>query len=99
MAKRTIIAAALVVFATPAAAQMQCGSRDAVIAALSDRFGETRRMAGVTAAGQLVETFASADTGSWTVAVTYADGRMCLISTGQAYEAIQPVEIIPGVAL
>ncbi|CTQ31378.1 hypothetical protein [Jannaschia rubra] len=63
-----------------------CGARSTVVARLASHFGETRRGIGLGQANRVVEVFASDATGSWTVAVTLPDGRMCLLATGQAWE-------------
>ena len=74
----------------PAAAQgMQgalCGDRESIVTRLHTKYGETRRGMGLGANNGIMEVFASADTGTWTVAVTLPDGRMCLIATGESYE-------------
>jgi hypothetical protein len=86
---RHLLAALLCLSPTLAAAQQQaqCGARDEVLAVLAERYGESRRSIGMTAQGQVVETFANADSGSWTITVTFADGRMCLVASGMAFEA------------
>lgn len=90
---RLAILAALA--ATPAAAQ-QCGPRDGVVAMLASRFGEARVSAGLSAQGHLIETFASAETGSWTITVTHPDMRMCLLASGQSFEMAAPVAVPKG---
>lgn len=76
--------------AAPAAAQSapaaRCGDRARIVALLSGTWGETRRAAGLAAGGVVVEVYASAETGSWTIAATLPDGRMCLIAAGEGYE-------------
>lgn len=80
---------AAVILATQAAFSQspQCGPRDTVAARLAERYGETRRATGL-ATGAVVEIFASTDTGSWTIAVTTPDGRMCLVAAGQGWQAV-----------
>lgn len=89
---------ALVLLSSAAEAQspQQCGQREKILEILEVKYGETRRSIGLTAQGAVVETFASEDTGTWTVSVTFPQGRMCLIATGQAFEAVQAVEKIEG---
>lgn len=65
-----------------------CGARAAVIETLAQQYGETRRGIGIAANNTVMEIFASADTGSWTIAVTLPDGQTCLMASGQGYEAI-----------
>jgi len=36
----------------------------------------------------MVETFASSETGTWTITVTLANGTTCLVASGQNYEAL-----------
>ena len=63
----------------------QCAPRDTVTADLAQRYGETRRAWGL-AANAVVEIYASAQTGSWTIAVSTPDGQMCLVAAGQGFE-------------
>lgn len=65
----------------------QCGPRDTVLGQLTDRYGETRRAAGL-GAGKVMELFASEKTGSWTITVTTASGMTCLVAAGQAFQDI-----------
>ena len=81
---KAVFMAALV--AMPVAAQSpQCGVRSEVIAALADGFGEARHMQGITRDGVLMEVFGNAQTGTWTVTVTTAQGVMCVVSEGEAF--------------
>lgn len=94
--KKTILSAALIgataLMSMPAYAQV-CGPRDTVLSRLADKFGETRRSLGLGANNGIVEIFASADTGSWTITVTMPDGRMCLVASGQSYEdTVDPLQ-------
>lgn len=66
----------------------QCGQREAVIERLTSAYGETRHGIGLAAYNAVMEVFASATTGSWTIIVTLADGRTCLIAAGQNYETL-----------
>ncbi|MCY1126228.1 hypothetical protein OU426_05115 [Frigidibacter sp. RF13] len=66
----------------------QCGSRETVIAQLADRFGESLQSFGLAANSAVIETYASVETGTWTILVTLADGRTCLLASGQNFERI-----------
>lgn len=73
-----------------------CAPRDSVVSQLKNRYGETPRSIGLVTQGQMMELFASEETGSWTIAVTLPTGTTCLIATGQNFETIsKPVEL-PG---
>ena len=70
-----------------AAANPQCGARDALVAHLAERYGESRRALGL-APNAVMEVYASTESGTWTIAVTTPDGTMCLVAAGQGFETI-----------
>lgn len=74
-----------------------CGDRAAIVERLETRYGETRVNIGLADnnAG-IVEVFASAETGSWTIFVTLPSGTSCLIATGQSWEAVADGISTPG---
>ena len=63
------LTAALILLSLPAAssAQPQCAPRAVVLERLASGFGETRQSVGLAQGSQVVEVFASEDTGSWTI--------------------------------
>ena len=65
-----------------------CAMRSHVIERLAAAYGETRQSIGLGANNQVVEVFASAQTGTWTITVTTPNGLTCLVASGQAYEAV-----------
>ncbi|MCB6178518.1 hypothetical protein LHP98_10280 [Rhodobacter sp. Har01] len=67
-------------------AQAQCGPREAMVAQLAERYGETQQALGLASAA-VMELFASAETGTWTLTLTSPDGTMCLMAAGQAFQA------------
>ena len=72
-----------------AAQQVQartCGPRADVIKRLTETYGETRQGIGIARQGAVMEVYASAASGSWTITVTLPDGMTCLIASGQSYE-------------
>lgn len=75
---------------TPANAQQNrnCAPRPIVIAKLAEGYGETRQSIGLGARGAVIETFASSDTGTWTITVTMPNGVTCLIASGQSFETL-----------
>lgn len=97
MFKASLAAVALIAGVIPVSAAAQgasCAPRDVVVARLADTFGESRQSMGLAANNALVEVFASAETGSWTITVTSASGLTCLIAAGQAFEPL--VEALPA---
>lgn len=70
-----------------------CAPRDMVITRLADKYGETRQSMGLGANNNMMEVFASLETGSWTITVTTAQGMTCLVASGQAFEEL--AEVLP----
>ena len=66
----------------------QCGQRPQVLDHLGQQYGESRRGMGVAGNNTVMELFASASTGSWTIIVTMPDGMSCLVATGLGYESV-----------
>jgi hypothetical protein len=96
------LAATLAVLtALPAAALAQsasrnCAPRDLVLERLTVGYGESRQSAGLGAQAQLVEVFASLETGTWTVTVTNEGGLTCLVASGDAFERFDEIAPAPG---
>jgi len=86
---------AILILATQATqAATQCAERSAFTAQLTDKYGETRRGIGLAANNTVMEVFASADSGSWTITVTLPNGMTCLVASGQGFETV--VEELPA---
>lgn len=86
-----LLALALSVAALPATAQTSqrnCAAREAVLDRLATSFGEARQSIGLAQNNAVVETFASEETGSWTITVTLPSGLTCLVASGQAFERV-----------
>ena len=73
-----------------------CGPHDAVVARLAAGYGESRRSIALGANNAVVETFVSAETGSWTITVTAPGGPTCLVASGQSYQAVNEPLPPPG---
>ncbi len=90
--KTLILSGMLAGFGGAGVAQAQqaanCGPRNLVVARLAESFGETRRSIGLGADNALMEVFASAQSGTWTITVTMASGITCLVAAGQAFETL-----------
>ena len=81
--------AALLASSLSASAQQGafCGPRDRIVAQLADRHGETRRAVGLQQNMQVMETYANAETGSWTIIVAMPTGMACLVAAGEAFQS------------
>lgn len=66
----------------------QCAPHDRVIARLATRYGEVRQAFGLAGNDQVIEIFSSAETGTWTIIITGADGTSCLVAAGDSFEAL-----------
>lgn len=95
--ERTILTLGVVLFtlalasvapATPAQPGPPCALRAQVVERLGGMFGETRRAMGLGANNAVVEVFANADNGSWSITVTMPNGLTCLVASGQAFETM-----------
>lgn len=91
----TLPLAAGLCFGSSALAQTaNCGPHDVVVARLATGYGESRQSIALGANNTVVETFASAETGSWTITVTTPDGPTCLVASGQEYQYL--AEALPN---
>ena len=91
--------AALMLMATAAQAQQppQCAPRAAVVAQLAQKYLETRRSIGITGNGMVMEVYASAESGTWTITMTTPQGLTCLVASGQGFESVVETLPPPGV--
>jgi hypothetical protein len=81
--------------ATAQGMNRNCAPREAVVSRLATGYGEARQSMGLGANNQVVEIFASKETGTWTITVTSASGVTCLVASGQAFEEL--AEALPKV--
>lgn len=91
-----LTAATTAVTTTAATAQSSrnCAPRAAVVERLASTYGESRQSMGLGANNAVVEVFASAATGSWTITVTTPAGLTCLVASGQHFEEL--AEALPA---
>ncbi|HSF92507.1 MAG TPA: hypothetical protein VLA51_09920 [Paracoccaceae bacterium] len=81
------IAAAMLVAQTVRASQFECASRAAIVARLTEDFGETRQAVALTDDQRLIETYVSAQTGTWSIVASQPNGFACLIASGEFWQA------------
>lgn len=96
----TVIAALVATVLTAPSASAQstsrnCAPREVVVQRLAERYGESRKSIGIGQEGTVMETFASEDTGTWTITVTMPTGVTCLVASGQSYETLAEVLPVP----
>lgn len=95
------IATALLVFGMaaigpPAEAQTSCGQRDKIIAKLQLTYGESRAGAGLNGTSSIIEVWASAETGTWTILMSRPDGISCVMASGENWEHLPLTAAITG---
>lgn len=82
------IGALLLATQTAFAQQSNCADHDTVVARLAEGYGESRQAMGLTNANTILEVFASAATGTWTITITAPGGPTCLVAAGQAFQIV-----------
>lgn len=88
--KMTMGLGLMVLAAQDAAAQgtRNCAPRPMVLERLASSYGETRQSIGLGKNNTVVEMFASAESGSWSLTVTTPDGMTCLVASGRFFETL-----------
>lgn len=87
----TLTTAALCALALPATAQTMgrnCAPHEAIVERLATGYGESRQSIALGANNTVVETYASLETGTWTIVVTSPGGPSCLVAAGQAFQLV-----------
>ena len=64
----------------------QCSDHEAMARMLAENWGESRQSIALDAADSMVELYASADTGTWTLTVTQPGGQTCMVASGHSFE-------------
>lgn len=85
----------IALFASPAfARQLPCGETDNLAKLLDQSYGEVPVSTGLQGNGQLLQIFASPDTGTWTAVTTTPEGVSCVVATGQRWaDAAPPLDV------
>ncbi len=65
-----------------------CAPHASVVMQLAEKYGEMRQSIGLAQNNQLVEVFASLQTGSWTIIVTRPTGIACMVAAGENFELV-----------
>ncbi len=95
------LVAAFVSFAANAQEQgvsaAPCGVRAEVVKKLADEFGETQREVGLVPQRDVVmELFTSGDGQTWTLMLSFPDGKSCLFASGTDWGATGHAVLKPG---
>lgn len=90
--------AGMALCASPAASQgASCADRTLMVGRLAEKYGETLQGAGLNQSNNMIELFANAKTGTWTILATTPNGMSCMMAAGRAWQgfAIAPVKGSP----
>lgn len=60
---------------------------------LGQQYGEKLTAAGVDAGGGLVQVYSNTESGTWTIAITIANGPTCIVSSGEGWAHEQTAEL------
>lgn len=82
---------------TTGLAQTACAEREDLIENLSKRYGETFAGGGLQNPKSILEVWYSAEKGTWTVLMTRADGRSCIMASGTNWRDSTEVKLPAGI--
>jgi hypothetical protein len=83
--------ALVLVLSAPANAQvhtLNCPPRPEALKRLLDEYGEVPAYRALAANDRLLEVLKAPD-GSWSMIVTYPNGRSCLLATGETWQSVE----------
>lgn len=72
----------------PATALDACAPRNEVITALGQKFAEAPTAIGLTSDGRVIEVFANANGGTFTIIITTTAGLSCVAVEGEAWQRL-----------
>lgn len=75
---------------TASAAMATCAPRDKMVESLSGKFAEAPQSMGLDAEARVVELWSS-EAGTWSLVVTDAKGRACIVAAGNAWQPAPPL--------
>ena len=78
-------------------AQGTCAERDAMVTNLQNRYGEAFAGGGLQNAKSIIEVWFSEEKGTWTVLMTRADGKSCIMASGTNWRDPGDVKLPVGI--
>lgn len=67
-------------------AEVVCSPRDEMVKTLRQQFGEQQTGLGTRGPETVMEVWTSPRSGDWTLVMTYADGRSCIVAMGENWQ-------------
>lgn len=80
----------MLALAPPAEAMAICDDRQAIVDHLATEFSESLKAIGLQSGEKLFEIWSSDAKGSWTIVMTNAEGRSCIMASGWSFETNFP---------
>ena len=77
------------------APRLLCHDYTEVARQLAARYEEAPVSLGLQANGDLLQVFASAKSGTWTIVSTSPSGRACVLAAGQKWESLKAMSLDP----
>ncbi|MGR3514697.1 MAG: hypothetical protein ACU0GG_18210 [Paracoccaceae bacterium] len=78
-------------------AQAKCFDRDDLVEKLSAKYGEAFAGGGLQNQTSIVEVWFSPEQGTWTVLMTRADGKSCIMASGTNWRDPGDVKVPAGI--
>ncbi len=78
-------------------AQTNCAERDSVVQSLASSYGENFAGGGVQNAQRIFEVWHSEEKGTWTILMTRADGKSCIMASGTNWREGDGVKVPQGI--
>ena len=90
------LALALVI-PTMGQAQNNCAARDRVVHSLETSYGEVFAGGGIQNAQRIFEVWYSEEKGTWTILMTRADGKSCIMASGTNWREGDGIKVPQGI--
>lgn len=78
-------------------AQNNCAARDSVVHNLESSYGEIFAGGGIQNAQRIFEVWFSEEKGTWTILMTRADGKSCVMASGTNWREGDGIKVPQGV--
>ena len=75
--------------AAPAFAEQQCDTRESMLDALAETYGEVPVAVGEHANGGKIELLSKSDGDTWSLIVTSEEGWSCFLATGESWRELR----------
>ena len=95
---RILMASVILTLAAGSASAQACTDRSDLVERLAAKYGEVFAGGGLRDSSSIVEVWMSEETGTWTVILTRADGRACVMASGTNWREGLPSELARGTA-